>query len=110
MAKSVEPSLAKTYIEILEFQFAPADRDDFIAIDQAVWNPGLARCPAFTSKEVWLHPLRPDLVTLAIYWSDRAVWKAIPAAELQDLTNEFDRHFARPYALIGEREYLSLVR
>jgi uncharacterized protein (TIGR03792 family) len=107
MGQSTEPSLtqAKRYIEILEFQVAPADQKDFVAIDQSVWTPGLARCPAFYSKEIWLDPLRPDLVTVVIQWCDRELWKAINAQELIDLTAEFDRTFNRPYQLIGEREY-----
>jgi uncharacterized protein (TIGR03792 family) len=107
MGQSMEPSLtqAKRYIEILEFQVAPADRADFVAIDQSIWTPGLARCPAFHSKEIWLDPLRPDLVTVVIHWCDRELWKAIDAQELSDLAGEFDRTFNRPYQLIGEREY-----
>jgi uncharacterized protein (TIGR03792 family) len=107
MGQSIEPSLtqAKRYIEILEFQVAAADRADFVAIDQSIWTPGLARCPAFHSKEIWLDPPRPDLVTVVIQWRDRELWKAIDVQELSDLAAEFDRTFNRPYQLIGEREY-----
>lgn len=105
--KSVPPVRAGSAIELLEFQVDPLSREDFLAIDQEIWTTALSQYPAFQQKEIWLDPARPQIVTIVIYWADRAAWKAIPMKLLTDLTQQFDKKFSRPYQLVGEREYIN---
>jgi uncharacterized protein (TIGR03792 family) len=98
---------AHSAIELLEFQVDPLDTEDFLAIDQEIWTTALSQYPAFQGKEIWLDPVRPQIVTIVIYWADREAWKAIPHDHLTELASQFDKKFSRPYRLVEEREYIN---
>ncbi len=98
--------LRGTAIELLEFRIDPLHMEEFLEIDREIWTTALSQNPAFLRKEIWLDPLRPQIITMVIHWSDREQWKAIASELLADLASQFDKKFSRPYQLVGEREHI----
>ncbi|MBV6657063.1 MAG: TIGR03792 family protein [Devosiaceae bacterium] len=69
-------------IEELVFEVSQADRDAWIAADQACWTPFLARQAGFVSKQLWARRDEPDRMRAIIIWRDEASWKSIPQDHL----------------------------
>lgn len=106
-------------VEILVFRMDPADVDEFLRIDHAVWTLGEAFHPAldrirFLSKEVWLNDARPGEITLIFVFESIEAWQEVGEPGIQaELTAEFDRRFTRPYTLhraIHEEERYGIHR
>ena len=93
-------------VEILVFEVDPDDVHEFLRVDHEVWTLGEAATPAtdeipFLSKEVWLCDDRPGEITIVFVWPTRSAWEHVGDTEFQrQLTDAFDRRFARPYRLV----------
>lgn len=69
-------------VEFLTFEVEPTDREEWLRVEEAVWSAELRRRSGFIRKEIWLSDDDPKAVHAAIWWSDRASWKAIGPAEV----------------------------
>ncbi len=69
-------------IEQLTFAVPPALQARYMELDAEIWTAALARQPGFLGKEVWREADAPERLHLIIRWSDRALWKAVPAEVL----------------------------
>jgi uncharacterized protein (TIGR03792 family) len=76
-------------IEHLTFSVPQKLWPRFLALDAEIWTATLARQPGFLGKEVWADTDSPATFHLIIRWTDRDVWKAVPA----DLLAETDQRF-----------------
>lgn len=92
-------------VEWLTFEMAPEDRQCFIEKDTEIWTAALRQYPGFVSKEIWLDPALANRVTGVIRWSTRAAWKAIPADELEAVSQQFDQALGFDYAMVESREF-----
>lgn len=92
-------------IEWLKFQMDPENREAYIQADTEIWTKALERYPGFVSKEVWIDPEEPDAVFFIIRWASRDQWKAIPPAELEQISQKFDTALGFSYELVAIQEY-----
>ncbi|MBM3638071.1 MAG: TIGR03792 family protein [Actinobacteria bacterium] len=93
-------------VEVLVFEVAPEDLEDFLALDHEIWTlkeafgQGLPHVP-FISKEVWLNDSRPGQATLVFVWESMEAWDTVGQTEFQEaLQAEFDARFGRPVRLV----------
>ncbi|MFM8870214.1 MAG: TIGR03792 family protein [Actinomycetota bacterium] len=93
-------------VEVLVFEVAPEDLEDFLALDHEIWTlkeafgQGLPRVP-FISKEVWLNDSKPGQATLVFVWESMESWDTVGQTEFQEaLQAEFDARFGRPVRLV----------
>ena len=65
-------------IEFLTFKIDPAERDEWLPIEEQTWSRYLEKRPGFIRKEVWTNRDHPDEVHAVIWWSDEATWFTVP--------------------------------
>ncbi|NET37091.1 MAG: TIGR03792 family protein [Cyanothece sp. SIO1E1] len=92
-------------IEWLKFKVAPEAREKFVQKDDEIWTTALAKYPGFLSKEVWISPDDPTDVSLVIRWASREQWFSIPAADLEQVEQQFNRALDGNYEMVEAREY-----
>lgn len=94
-------------IEWLKVRVDEQWRERYVQIDEEIWTAALARYPGFLGKEIWLSPSHPDEVIMIIQWATREQWKAIPAADLKLIEQQFDRALGtRDYKIVEEKEFV----
>lgn len=93
-------------IEWLKFKVDPAQRDRYLAIDEAIWTSALTSYPGFVDKTTWLEPDHDDEVIFVIAWATREQWKAIPEDELEAINQRFDRALGFDYEMIESKEFV----
>ena len=69
-------------IEHLTFKVDPAERDEWLAVEEQTWSRFLERQAGFVRKEIWVERQHPEDVHAMIVWESEALWQAIPADEL----------------------------
>ena len=100
---STQPAMV---IEWLKFRMDPAQRDRYLAIDDQIWTPALARYPGFLDKTTWLEPGHDDEVIFVISWATRQQWKAISEDELEAVNQRFDTALGFDYEMLESREFI----
>lgn len=66
-------------IELLTFQVADDERDDWLRVEEQVWSRFLEQQDGFVRKEMWVEAGDPDTVHAVIWWESMEQWKAIGA-------------------------------
>jgi uncharacterized protein (TIGR03792 family) len=92
-------------IELLKFQVAPEERENYIQKDAEIWTTGLAKYPGFLGKEVWINPNDPTEVIFIIRWATQEQWKAIPLEDLQMIEDKFTQAMGKSYPIVESAEY-----
>ena len=69
-------------IEFLTFKVDPAERDEWLSIEEQTWSRYLEKRPGFIRKEVWTNRDHPDEVHAVIWWSDEATWFTVPEEDI----------------------------
>lgn len=70
-------------IEYLSFEVAPADREQWLHVEEATWSRFLEAQPGFIRKQLWTERGDDHHVHAVIEWADEASWFAIPHEQLQ---------------------------
>lgn len=93
-------------IEWLKMQVKPELREQFVQKDAAIWTAALSQYPGFINKEVWISPDDLSEAILVIHWETFEAWQAIPTADLDRISAEFDRAIgADNYRLLESKRY-----
>lgn len=92
-------------IEWLKVKVPVEQREFYIQKDAEVWNPFLAKCPGFISKETWINPEQPEEVVLMIRWASRAQWESVPADELKQVEAQFLQVLGTDYPIVEMKQY-----
>ena len=82
-------------IEHLTFTVDPAERDEWLAVEEQTWSRFLERQAGFIRKEIWVEREHPEDVHAMIVWESEALWQAIG---LFEQATAADPKFAQGYA------------
>ena len=69
-------------IEFLTFEVDPAERDQWLAVEELHWSRYLESRPGFVGKEMWVAADDPGKVHAVIRWESMEAWQAVPPAEV----------------------------
>lgn len=72
-------------IEFLTFRVDPAERAEWLPIEEQTWSRYLERQPGFIRKEMWTNRDDPAEVHAVIWWADQETWFQIPQSEIADV-------------------------
>jgi uncharacterized protein (TIGR03792 family) len=89
-------------IEELQFEVDPADRVQWLEVEEAVWTRFLEAQDGFIRKERWLHDANPRIVSVMIWWATTAQWKRITVEQVDAVDAEMGE-WLRP--VVAERVY-----
>jgi uncharacterized protein (TIGR03792 family) len=100
-------------VEHLRVKVPAEALDDWIAAERGSWEPWLERQPGFLDRQLLWDPEREE-GTLLIHWRNREAWKAIPAAEIEQVQQRFEALArstrggadANPFPLVFEGQLL----
>ncbi len=92
-------------IEWLKFRVPATQRERYIQVDDEIWTPALKAYPGFISKETWIDPADDSSVIFVIRWRTREDWKAIPEADLEAITAQFDAALGFEYTMETSAEF-----
>lgn len=92
-------------IEWLKIKVPPELREQYVQKDAEIWTPALFSSPGFLGKEVWINPDNLSEVVLVIRWASREQWKAVPAARLEQLENQFKQALGGVCQIVEAGEY-----
>ena len=92
-------------IEWLKVRVPSDQRERYIRVDDEIWTPALRQYAGFLSKETWIDPEDPEIVTFVIRWETREQWFSIPKDELAEVTHRFDETFGADYTMTESKEY-----
>ena len=85
-----EAGTALVVVEQLRLQVPAALRQAWLEAERGSWEPFLARQDGFLGRELFWDPMREE-ATLLIRWASRGQWQAIPADQLQQVQERFER-------------------
>lgn len=66
-------------VEFLTFEVDPAERDEWLRVEESVWSRFLETVPGFVSKQMWVERDEPAKVHAVIVWRDDQSWAAVGA-------------------------------
>ncbi len=69
-------------IEFLTFTIDPAERAEWLPVEEQTWSRFLERQNGFISKQLWVERDRPNEVHAVITWESESAWHSIPDDEL----------------------------
>lgn len=69
-------------IEFLTFQIDPADRAEWLIVEENTWSRFLEQQAGFVRKQLWVEQGNLTQVHAMIEWRDLESWHAIPSSEL----------------------------
>jgi uncharacterized protein (TIGR03792 family) len=72
-------------IEELQFEVDPADREDFLQVEEKIWTGFLSGCDGFVRKEVWIPEDDPARVIVIIWWNTMEQWKSITMEQCDEV-------------------------
>lgn len=72
-------------IEFLTFRVDPAEREQWLPIEEQTWSRYLERQRGFIRKEMWTNREDPAEVHAVIWWTDQETWFSIPDSEIADV-------------------------
>jgi uncharacterized protein (TIGR03792 family) len=64
-------------VEMLTFEVAETEREQWLAIEEHVWSRFLEAQPGFVRKEMWVSSDDSEAVHAVIWWESLEQWKAI---------------------------------
>lgn len=70
-------------IEFLTFEVDPAERDQWLAVEEQHWSRYLESCDGFAGKEMWVAGDDPGRVHAVIRWKSMQDWQAVPSADVE---------------------------
>ncbi len=79
-------------IEFLTFEVAPAERDQWLEVEERHWSRYLESRPGFISKEMWVGD-DPGKVHAVIRWETQAAWNAVPAEDVEAVDQAMGKWF-----------------
>jgi uncharacterized protein (TIGR03792 family) len=77
-------------VEQLRLRVAAERRQAWLEAERDSWGPFLARQDGFLGRELLWDPAREE-ATVLIRWASRDQWQAIPAHELEQVQERFER-------------------
>lgn len=80
-------------IEFLTFEVDPAERAEWLAVEESTWSRYLERQEGFIRKQMWLEQGSPGEVHAMICWEDEATWHSISADEIAEVDASMGRWF-----------------
>ena len=80
-------------IEMLRFDVARADHEQWLDVERRVWTGFLRTVPGFLRKETWIDDDDPDAVTVVIWWESLAHWRAVTAEQCAAVDQEMGEWF-----------------
>jgi uncharacterized protein (TIGR03792 family) len=80
-------------VEYLTFVVDPADRAEWLEVEEATWSRFLERQPGYVGKQVWAERGLVDHVHAIIWWESEELWQAIPADELEAVDRAMGRWY-----------------
>jgi uncharacterized protein (TIGR03792 family) len=78
-------------IEELQFVVDPAERDEFVVHEGAIWTEFLKTCDGFVDKDVWYPQDDPGRVIVMIWWNTLEQWKQITPAQCDEVDARMGR-------------------
>lgn len=69
-------------IEFLTFRVDPADRSEWMAVEERTWSRFLERQAGFVRKQLWIDVNDDEHVHAMIEWESIDHWQSIPNGEL----------------------------
>ena len=70
-------------IEFLTFDVDPAERDEWLAVEESHWSRYLETRPGFAGKEMWVEDNAPGRVHAVIRWESQQAWDDVPRADVE---------------------------
>jgi uncharacterized protein (TIGR03792 family) len=89
-AEAAAQADTQVVVEQLRLRVPAALRQAWLEAERGSWGPFLARQDGFLGRELFWDPVREE-ATLLIRWASRAQWQAIPADQLQQVQERFER-------------------
>lgn len=89
-------------IEMLRFDVAEADRDQWLEVERRVWTGFLKTVPGFLRKETWFDDGDADAVTVVIWWESLDHWRAVTAAQCEAVDGQMGE-WLRPCTMCSWR-------
>ena len=72
-------------VEMLTFEVTPAERAEWLDVEEAVWSRFLERQPGFVRKQMWVDQQDPGRVHAMIWWESMELWKQIGADKVAEV-------------------------
>jgi uncharacterized protein (TIGR03792 family) len=72
-------------VEELQFEVDPADREEFLRVEEKIWTGFLATCDGFVRKEVWVPEDDLGRVIVMIWWNTMEQWKTITMQQCDEV-------------------------
>jgi uncharacterized protein (TIGR03792 family) len=72
-------------IEFLTFRVDPAERAEWLPVEEETWTRFLERQPGFVRKELWTNRDDPFEVHAIIWWQNQESWFSITAAQVDQV-------------------------
>ena len=98
------------FVEVLRFRVPLTHQIAFLQADAEIWTPVLSGYTGFAGKEVWRNAADPEEISLAIHWTSRAQWKAIPTTVLAETEQQFQQTLGTVYPIQQSLEYQVLEK
>jgi len=70
-------------IEWLTFEVNPAERDDWLEVEEQHWSRFLETRAGFAGKQMWVEDGDQVRVHAVIRWKSMEAWKSVSAAEVE---------------------------
>lgn len=83
-------------IEFLTFDIDPAERSEWLEVEQGTWSAALREHDGFVRKEIWASEDDPRAVHAVIWWSDQESWDGVGADEVAAVDASMGRWFREP--------------
>jgi uncharacterized protein (TIGR03792 family) len=83
-------------IEELQFVVDPAEREEFLVHEAAVWTEFLKTCDGFVNKEVWFPEDDDGRVIVMIWWNTLEEWKRITPEQCDEVDKRMGE-WLRPF-------------
>ena len=85
-------------IEFLTFEVDPAERDQWMAVEERHWSRYLESRPGFAGKEMWVDDHDPGRVHAVIRWDTLQDWQAVPSSDVAAVDEAMGQWF-RPASM-----------
>jgi len=89
-----EPAEAAAITEYLRLEVPAGMEQDWLAAEQATWEPWLRAQPGFRGRELFWDPNHQEGLLL-IHWASRDQWQAIPEARIAQVQQQFETEVRR---------------
>jgi len=83
-------------VEQLTFTVDPAERAEWLEIEERVWSRFLEQQDGFIRKEMWVEEGDEGRVHAVIWWESMAQWKAIGADTVSEVDESMGDWYREP--------------